>query len=73
MEKSSRAQNNNYSHQTTTTKTTDKSLSLKELVTNSSTKDCEIFFVTKRRNFDVIVDTITKSYNKFVIKKSHKI
>ena len=50
-----------------------KSLSLKELLTNSSAKDCEKFFVTKRRNFDVIVNTITKSYNEFVIKKSHKI
>ena len=57
----------------TTTTTTAKSLSLKELLTNSSAKGCEIFFVTKRRNFEVIVDSITKSYNEFVIKKSHKI
>ena len=48
-------------------------LRFKELLTNSSAKDCDIFFVTKRRNFEVIVDTITKNYNEFVIKKSHKI
>ena len=57
----------------TTKKPMTKTLSLKELLTDSSAKDCERFFVTKRRSFEVIVDTITKSYNEFVIKKSHKI
>ena len=62
-----------FQEQSTTMTNNNQIASLKELLTDSSAKDCEIFFVTKRRSFDVIVDTITKNYNDFVIKKSHKI
>jgi len=62
-----------FQEQPTAKKPMTKTLSLKELLTNSNAKDCEKFFVTKRRSFEVIVDTITKNYNEFIIKKSRKI
>jgi len=54
---------------TTTTNDNNKTASLKELLTDSSAKDCEIFFVTKRRSFEVIVDTITKKLQRICNKK----